>query len=365
MKKPIIILGGGLWGGLLAYRLQGQRPDIPFILVEKNSQLGGEHTWSFHGPDLSSDALLWIKPFLSASWDGYEVAFPSYHRRFSSTYHSIRSEKFHQVLQEKVPSERIRLSSELSLDTALKEAEFVIDARGLPAHAKAGYQKFLGLELELIKPHDMSLPLIKDASVEQKDGYRFIYYLPWMQNRILIEDTRYSTSPEFNQEELRSDLEKEILKRGWEVSKILRQETGCLPIPLTMLPKENRKGVIDLGGIYHDTTGYSLPFATRLIEKLIGLPVFTEDEVQKTVHEFRTKLERQRKFFRLLNRLMFEATQENQRYKMLEFFYRHRPALIERFYAGKLRLRDYASFFLGKPPVSIIRAWKVFSKEAS
>jgi lycopene beta-cyclase len=43
-----------------------------------------------------------------------------------------------------------------------------------------------------------------------------------------------------------------------------------------------------------------------------------------------------RRFFRLLNRMLFKACAPDQRYKVLERFYRLGAPLIQRFYAARL-----------------------------
>ncbi|MEJ0065044.1 MAG: lycopene cyclase family protein [Caulobacteraceae bacterium] len=69
-----------------------------------------------------------------------------------------------------------------------------------------------------------------------------------------------------------------------------------------------------------------------------------------------TKVWKGRAFYRLLNRMLFRAAQPDQRYKVLERFYRLPAPLIERFYAGDATLGDKLRILSGKPPVPIGRA---------
>ena len=48
--------------------------------------------------------------------------------------------------------------------------------------------------------------MVMDASVEQLDGYRFVYLLPFGPRDVFVEDTYYSDSPEVDQPLLQSRI---------------------------------------------------------------------------------------------------------------------------------------------------------------
>src|SRR5690606_41823207 len=76
-------------------------------------------------------------------------------------------------------------------------ASGVIDARG-PGDVVAlgpGWQKSVGREYRFAQPHGLDGPIIMDATVDQAEGYRFVYCLPFSETRILVEDTYYSLPP--------------------------------------------------------------------------------------------------------------------------------------------------------------------------
>ena len=52
-----------------------------------------------------------------------------------------------------------------------------------PSRGRAGYQKFVGLEIRTPQPHGMVRPLLMDARVAQIDGFRFVYVLPLAPDR--------------------------------------------------------------------------------------------------------------------------------------------------------------------------------------
>lgn len=352
--KPIAIIGGGLWGGLLALRLHEQRPDLAFKIFEREANFGGTHTWSFHGPDVG-EALEWLRPMVTKSWSGYDVIFPDHSRSFESSYHSITSETFDTYLRAKLPSGKFVLNSQATVEDLLGEFEFVIDARGSYTPVKSGLQNFIGWDVELTQVHGLERPILKDVTVKQIDGYRFIYYLPWSPTRLLIEDTRYTMKPV-----LEESIQEVLDRRGWVIKEIIGKEEGSLPLPLEPIIVPEREKVISLAGIFHDTTGYSLPDAVRLIGELIGLESWTAPSVAKVVTDYRTSREGDRGFFRLLNRLLFDAAPELERFRVLQFFYRRPRDLIEKFYSGQMSSIDRIRVFIGKPPVRISRALKTF-----
>ena len=85
----IILAGGGLANGLLAWRLRTHRPELRILLLEQGNALGGNHTWSFHDGDLDAAQQAWLAPLIGARWPGYDVVFPEYARTLDSGYASI------------------------------------------------------------------------------------------------------------------------------------------------------------------------------------------------------------------------------------------------------------------------------------
>ena len=81
MDKPtpdydLVLAGGGLANGLLAWRLRALRPELRILLLESEAHIGGNHTWSFHDTDLTPAQQAWIAPLVTQRWPRYDVAFP-------------------------------------------------------------------------------------------------------------------------------------------------------------------------------------------------------------------------------------------------------------------------------------------------
>ena len=80
----VLLVGGGLANGLIAWRLRQARPALRILLVERGATLGGNHTWSYYHPDLTPAQHAWLAPLVVRSWPGYEVRFPEHRRRLST-----------------------------------------------------------------------------------------------------------------------------------------------------------------------------------------------------------------------------------------------------------------------------------------
>jgi len=74
------------------------------------------------------------------------------------------------------------------------------------------------------------------------------------------------------------------------------------------------------------------------------------------VRRISRRLEPQRRFGCLLNRLLFEAMPAAERWTALERFYRMPEPTIARFYASRSTLWDRARMLLGRPPRGV--SWR-------
>ncbi len=372
----IILVGGGLANSLIAWRLVLRRPDLRILVIERGQTLGGNHTWSFHEGDVSPAVLRDLAPFIAASWPRQSVRFPAHSRIFDVSYHAISSDLLHEVLSARL-GDRLRLDTVVTAleadrvtlaDQSVLTARCVIDGRGPDRDAPLalGFQKFLGLEIETEGPHGETLAVIMDATVEQLDGYRFFYTLPFSDTRILIEDTYYSDTPDLDAQVLSDRVRAYAASKGWQIKSILRQEKGVLPVVLAgdmdAFWKRGDAGVPRVGlraSLFHPTTGYSLPDAIAFADSLAAQADLSSVGVGLHVERHARDLWKNRAFFRLLNRMLFLAATPAERVRILERFYRLPSALIDRFFAAKLTVADKAlimMYMAAKPPLPFFKA---------
>ena len=370
-----LIAGGGLAGSLLAARLRVLAPELRVTVIEQGRRIGGspERTWSFFGTDLSPGQATWVRPLVERTWDGYEVRFPRYNRELRTPYHSVRSDSFHDNL-EPMLGRLFRFGTKIREvgpdhvildDGTTLQADVVIDARGWEPvrNLRCGFQKFTGIDFRLERPHGLTRPLVMDATVEQNDGFRFVYLIPWSPTEILVEDTRYSDSPALDPERDSAANRAYARARGWEVSAEIRRESGVLPVPTRPVetPEHSVASIGLRGGFYHPTTSYSLPLAARLADELARLAAAgrqTTESVRAHVAALARRHRASGAYARFLNRMLFEAAAPERRHLVLQRFYGLPEPLIERFYAGTATWPDRVRILAGKPPVPVLRAMR-------
>lgn len=378
-RADVVLVGGGLANGLIALRLRALRPGLKVVILEQGQRLGGRHTWSHFATDVSPAIAAWLEPLIAHRWDGYDVRFPRHTRSLTTPYASITSERFHDVVAAAVGpgvlcGETVRAMGPTWVecgDERRVEASCVIDGRG-PApspHLVLGWQKFLGQALELDAPHGLTRPIVMDATVDQLDGYRFLYTLPLSPTRLLVEDTRYSDGEALDRAALSADIAAYAAARGWTIKTVVHEEDGVLPIALAGDIDAHWRAATTAqvglrAALFNPVTGYSLPDAARLADEIAALPVLTTATVRACVEARSKRLWAERAYYRLLNRMLFRAAEPGRRYVVLARFYRLSQGLVERFYAGRITLADKARILLGKPPVPVSAALAVLSERS-
>lgn len=373
-RCDIAILGGGLAGGLVALALRRARPDLSLLLVEQGERLGGNHVWSFFGSDVGNEGRALLDGMFVAAWPEYTVHFPAFRRRLKTSYYSITSKRFDAVLRAALGQDSLITGVRALACSATKatlsegtriEAGAVIDARGLRnlQHLTGGWQKFVGRRLRLAQPHGLDAPIVKDASVEQIDGYRFVYCLPFAADEIFVEDTYYSDSPALDVAVLGERIDAYVAARGWQVAEVLGEEHGVLPVVaggnFDAFWRSSGGAVARAGvraGLFQAVTSYSLPDAVRFALALARQPDLGGEALAKFSEAYARRHWKRSAFHRALSAMLFAAARPEHRYRVLERFYRLDRRLIERFYAGRTTLLDKARILSGKPPVPVTKA---------
>ncbi|PNU02419.1 lycopene beta-cyclase CrtY [Novosphingobium guangzhouense] len=368
------ILGGGLAGGLIALAFAARRPDLRVAIFERGQHLGGNHVWSFFASDLPDGAEALLDPIIAARWDsGYDVRFPGAQRHLKTPYRSATGARLDEAVRAALPARHIFTGAEVehaeATSLTLKDgrrftAGAVIDARGsrgMP-HMAGGWQKFVGQSLRLAVPHGLTRPVVMDAAVEQIDGYRFVYCLPFSATEVFVEDTYYSDGPALDLAALRARIVDYARSQGWQVDNVAYEETGVLPVIAEgdfeafwreggALPRAGTRAAL-----CHPLTSYSIPDAVRFALYLSSLDNLSGSALLRTSHDRAAQHWRQGRFYRMLSRMLFGAAAGPERWRMLARFYTLPEALVERFYAGQSTPLDMARVLAGKPPVPVAAA---------
>jgi lycopene beta-cyclase len=370
-----LLVGGGLGNALIALQLFEQQPRARVGLVEQSAAIGGDHIWCFHAGDVDAASQTVVSRLVSVSWPRYSVHFDDLTRTLDEPYCAVRSERLHEVVRDAfeargaqllLGARAVRVSDRTVTlaDGRVLRAKIVIESRGpdaLAAGARAGYQKFLGLELKLRAPSPIIEPRLMDAQLPQLDGFRFMYALPLARDRLLLEDTYFSDSRELDREQIRGRILEYAGRNGLQIERVVREEEGILPLPTRLPRRPNPAAGGPLvagyqGAWFHPVTGYSFPLAVRVARAVAGAPI---DELRTRVWPALVQQQRsQLRFCLLLNRLFFEAFAPEKRHHVIERFYRLPVPTVRRFYAMTLTPGDRARILCGRPPrgFSVARA---------
>lgn len=380
-QTDLIIVGAGLSGLLTAWFRLMEKPAERILVLEAASKAAGNHTWSFNVSDIDAPWRQRLEPFIAHRWPGHSVRFPRYSRRLPISYATGNSASLLAAVRPFVEARSLSVRTEspavLVEPTAVEladgthlTAKAVLDARGgrPPSSMLLGYQKFVGHRVRTRQPHGLTEPLLMDATVEQRDGFRFIYCLPYTSTELLIEDTCYSENPALNENEFSERIADYAHNNGWEVTEVLHREKGVLPInvaqarPALELDSSEAPRIGLAAGFFHPTTGYSLPDAVRLAARIAKLPHLTPDALSNSVSVYAQEKWQREGFYRRLNRMLFAAAEPDSRYRVLEHFYCLGDGLIQRFYAGDLTMADKLRLLSGRPPVPVWRALQVLNE---
>ncbi|HEX8402354.1 MAG TPA: lycopene beta-cyclase CrtY [Allosphingosinicella sp.] len=379
-RDGLLIAGGGLSGCLAALAMARARPEVPVLLVQDGDTFGGNHTWSFFDGDIAESDRWLMEGLISHCWQGYYVAFPEHSRKLKSGYNSVLSTDLDRLVRERLRPDQYRLGTKV---VAVRDNELVllggekiradgaIDARGAAnlSMLDLGWQKFFGREYRFAKPHGVDRPVIMDATVDQLDGYRFVYCLPFSDTRMLVEDTYYSDTPDLDTARLGERLDAYLAQRRWVAAEVEREESGVLPVAIggdfggfwrvggARVAKFGMRG-----GFFHPTTGYTLPDAVRTAIMLTRQKDLNGAVLHNVFETYAAQTWKKRDFYRALNTLLFRAAEPPQRYKVLERFYRLDQALIARFYAGQSSMLDRVRILSGKPPVPVGKAMSALNQ---
>ena len=363
----VVVVGGGLAGQLTVLALAARAPSLTVALVERAPSLAGNHTWccqlSDFLPSEEGRPPSWFLPVVDHRWPHYLVRFPTYERTIEADYLCLRSTSLASASEQALARNGCSLLTKNSVEQVGRDCatlasgeiltgRLVLDARGGELgdyDGRAGYQKFIGWEIEVEQAGAFpSMPVLMDATVAQIDGYRFVYVLPFSSTRFLIEDTYFSRRKDLNPGLARERLREHLAARGIARFEQVREEGGILPMPWAEAerPAGDATAIGYRGGFFHPGTGYSLPRAVLVAERLARLAGSVQSgglapAAAESLRALRIAWAADDRFARLLNRLAFRLVPPTRlRDAVFSTVYRLPAPVLSRFYAGRTRLRD-------------------------
>jgi lycopene beta-cyclase len=174
----------------------------------------------------------------------------------------------------------------------------------------------------------------------------------------LVEDTRFSNTPELDREECLTTVRDYLNELGVDDWSICREESGVLPMPYSadaMPDRSDNDKVLAggyAGGWFHPATGYSFPMAVAFADTLSRVPLDQiTDKTQAAIASLAQQHTLRTRYSRFLNRLLFCLVKPTTRYQIFRRFYKVlSPAAIARFYAHRFTPGDALRIVVGMPP---------------
>lgn len=213
---------------------------MPVLLLEGGESFGGNHTWSLFDSDIPPGTESLVTALEPTRWQRHRARFPGRDRHLDMAYNSVAASALDALVSKRLSAAQCRLQVRVArleahaVTLASGEqiaARGVIDARGpdgaMPG-LELGWQKFVGIEFAA-SSSEPDCAIVMDATVPQLDGYRFVYVLPFDRDRVLVEDTYYSDTPDLDASAVADRVRALAAERGL-CGPELREERGVLPI---------------------------------------------------------------------------------------------------------------------------------------
>ena len=372
MRFDYVLVGGGLQNALLALALRARRPGARIALVERDSRLGGNHTWSFHEGDVA-EALGVAGAARRAPLARLRRGVPGEAPAARDGYSASPSPRLDAVV-------RGALASGAGLGALLGSRRWTSIERSRACLRDGRVMEGRRWSSTPAAPRAPTRPRGRAtrsssgsssgfASAGRPDPARRSWTppspsstvsasctpCPWRPIGMLVEDTYYSDRRPRSRGPARAGPRLRRGASGCRWGRWCARRRASFPSPgpreeRCPLPQDGPLRAGYAGGFFHPTTGYSLPVAVRLASCLASVP----PEEARPPWSARLRATRgQARFCRLLNWLLFCAYPPDQRFHVLERFYRLPEATIRRFYALELTMADRARLLLGRPPAGL------------
>ena len=205
-SDPILLVGAGLTGSLVALALMKWRPDVEFVLIEQAQRFGGGPILPFF---LSSVPLAngpLVDPLIVRKWSGYHVAGPGFNTMSAGRTAYLVPEQIHAEIVQTVPAHRCLLGRKaVSLDGGtvtladgwLLRGSVVLDMRGDAERRQSGtaWRQTISRLLRFSEPHNLVRPILADATFPESE-WTFLQYCPVDPLTLLVQYIGYSHDPQ-------------------------------------------------------------------------------------------------------------------------------------------------------------------------
>lgn len=381
MKKlevDLVIAGGGVAGSLLFDALMRLHPRIKAVLIERSSLLAGEQTMTIREPEAPPNLKDWILDLASASYPTHQYRFPQYVRELNEPLYVLKSSELSKRLFSKYGSKILIhqevLSEEKTEDRALVtlssglqiETETLILARGwgpLPEANSGGYQKFVGLDLELESPHLITTPIMMDAQVPQIDGARYLTILPLTETSLFVRDNYISKHAILKSERIEAEIKTYVEKHHGKIRNVLRRESGIIPLG-QLHPSPHQAAFPQIGAealSINPLGGAALTGLFHQIEAVANTSSLSPRTIQRALSTSAQRHLKARHLDLFLHQLLQADPDPSRRFLIYSSLYQLPAPLLERVLSGRTSHKDRLVILLKYFPAYLpqaLRNWK-------
>ncbi len=325
--KPVALLGGGLWGCLLAYCLKQVQPGLNFKLYVEGTKLGDDMSVPFRSEEVGIH-LNWLKPLIQQSWNSHLAI----KNLVENGIHLIDSESLHKTIYETI-KDHVIFEADMDLERVLEDCSYIIDTRNNFYYQALGFTKVTEMWLK-VENHQLKTPLTFDVIPDSRH-FRFLQLFPLPHGVLLAREIRSGEHPSIMGEEFESALTDELKSRKIEITEVLKRTSSLHRIPKKGNYQWNEGRIIRLSGFVHEVTGSILPYAVRIISQIASSSMRL-GEVKHILADYRHQHDEKNVLKMLIQKLM----RQSQKNYTLPFFHYLSPRLRRKFYSGDLSYKD-------------------------
>jgi lycopene beta-cyclase len=276
--SDVTIIGGGCSGLSLGYYYAKKNiGNKKITIIEERNKYSNDKSWCFwleknsdfiHRDIINKTWKIWRfsnrKSIYKHQSSNFEYCFIPSNDFYNKTTEAIYKDKRQNILLNEIVKtiNFTETNSYVHTENHILKSKIVIDTRPILKDENMEapvFQIFFGLEIEsesnLFNPEEAGL--MEDLQ-SSRDRIGFLYILPFSNNRALLEYTIFSNSfikPEY----LKDSLVNNLNSRNMRPYKILRSESGVLPMGLKVNARKSKDFYLRAGiasGNLRTSTGY-------------------------------------------------------------------------------------------------------------
>ena len=378
----VLLVGGDISNCILAYWLAEERPDILIGIVAPGTEICSSEFHIFQESSLSRSGYRRLQPFISRRWreqdliTGQSTADGKTGQRLQDCLACISGEMLRQAIFENQRIEVLHRTTVVSTTRNAIElpghdlitAPLVVESvpQGANQGARGGKVDIFDYRVFLAGPHRMDAPISMDVAHDQSQGFRWTQVLPLSEDEVLVRLHQVGTADEnFDQikKNAQETLETYVESFGWRfvhtqlINHTFRPFMSDLSTDL-FWRMAARKTVANgaNGGFFHHGLFDEVAPAVEVASLISDLEDLRTLSVKDQLRPLFESFCEQQKFFHTLNEMILAPGGGDVGAQIYRHLFGLSPAILQRFYAGKLWSRDKIRISMATPGAQLSKA---------